>query len=301
MDQARSVTATFTKNTFTPGMSRRRNVRRPPPAGIDCGPTCSAEFNANQVVTLSATPNANSTFTGWSGAGCSGTGDCVVTMDQARSVTATFTKNTFMLDVTKAGNGGGTITSTPAGIDCGPTCTASFDDGTQVTLSATPNANSTFTGWSGAGCSGTGDCVVTMDQARSVTATFEMTAVTHQLSVTRTGAGGGTVSSDPAGIDCGPTCSAAFTDGTVVTLTATPDANSNFNGWSGAGCSGYGTCAVTMDQARSVMAAFVPIMREVTVTKLGSGAGIGTVVSTPSAIDCGPTCAAVVLQGRPYR
>ena len=300
MDQARSVTATFTKNTFMLDVTKAGNgggTVTSTPAGIDCGPTCTASFDDGTQVTLSATPNANSSFMGWSGAGCSGTGDCVVTMDQARSVTATFTKNTFMLDVTKAGNGGGTVTSTPAGIDCGPTCTASFDDGTQVTLSATPNANSSFMGWSGAGCSGTGDCVVTMDQARSVTATFEMTAVTHQLSVTRTGAGGGTVSSDPAGIDCGPTCSAAFIDGTVVTLTAIPDANSDFNGWSGGGCFGYSTCVVTMDQARSVTAGFVPIMREVIVVKLGSAAGAGTIVSSPPAIDCGPTCGTVVAQG----
>ena len=64
--------------------------------------------------------------------------------------------NTYVLTVTKAGTGGGTVSSTPAGIDCGPTCSASFDDGTSVTLTATANANATFTGWSGAGCSGPG-------------------------------------------------------------------------------------------------------------------------------------------------
>ncbi|MBK7975354.1 MAG: hypothetical protein IPK07_19405 [Deltaproteobacteria bacterium] len=79
---------------------------------------------------------------------------------------------TFTLAVGKAGGGAGTVTSVPAGVDCGPTCAASFDADTVVTLSATPAPGSTFTGWSGAGCSGTGTCVVTMDAAQAVTAMF---------------------------------------------------------------------------------------------------------------------------------
>ncbi len=77
------------------------------------------------------------------------------------------------LTVTKAGTGSGTVTSSPAGIDCGATCSAEFTEGTMVTLTATPAAGSTFTGWSGA-CSGTGTCTVTMDQDRAVTATFAL-------------------------------------------------------------------------------------------------------------------------------
>jgi CSLREA domain-containing protein len=75
------------------------------------------------------------------------------------------------LTVTPSGAGAGTVTSSPPGIDCGATCSASFDDGTSVTLHAQHNAGSVFAGWSG-DCAGTGDCVVTMDQARAVTATF---------------------------------------------------------------------------------------------------------------------------------
>jgi IgGFc binding protein/Divergent InlB B-repeat domain/Bacterial Ig-like domain (group 1) len=77
------------------------------------------------------------------------------------------------LTVTKAGSGSGTVTSSPAGIDCGATCSAQFTEGTMVTLTATAAAGSTFTGWSGA-CTGTGTCTVTMDQDRAVTATFAL-------------------------------------------------------------------------------------------------------------------------------
>lgn len=76
------------------------------------------------------------------------------------------------LAVTLAGDGSGTVTSNPAGIDCGADCTESYQEGITVTLTATPAPGSTFTGWSGA-CTGTAGCTVTMDSDRSVTATFD--------------------------------------------------------------------------------------------------------------------------------
>ena len=92
------------------------------PAGIDCGPSCSADFPKNTSVNLTATAAAGSTFTSWSGA-CSGSSTCTVFMDDAKSATATFTINTYLLSVSK--NGLGTITSDTGGIDCGLTCLAS--------------------------------------------------------------------------------------------------------------------------------------------------------------------------------
>jgi hypothetical protein len=78
------------------------------------------------------------------------------------------------LTVAKAGSGSGTVTSNPAGITCGSTCTHGYTLGAGVVLTATPASGSSFAGWSGA-CSGTGTCSVTMSQARSVTATFTST------------------------------------------------------------------------------------------------------------------------------
>ncbi len=74
------------------------------------------------------------------------------------------------LKVTKVGSG--SVLSSPAGILCGSACTGVFDWGTTVTLTASPAKNFAFTGWSGGGCSGTGNCSVLMGGARSVTATF---------------------------------------------------------------------------------------------------------------------------------
>src|SRR6185295_6872512 len=109
------------------------------PSGISCGATCQASFNSGTLVTLTATPGAGYSFTGWTGA-CSGTGSCSVTLNSAQSVGANFAQNLFNVSVSKAGSGTGTVTSSPAGISCGATCSASFTSGTLVTLTASPGA-----------------------------------------------------------------------------------------------------------------------------------------------------------------
>ena len=172
-------------------------------------------------------------------------------------VLGTPTPTTATLSVSKAGSGSGTVTSSPAGISCGSTCSHDFTSGTSVTLTATPAAGSTFSGWSGA-CTGTGTCTVSMSQAESVTAGFALRSET--LSMGHTGSGRGTVVSSPAGISCGSTCSHGFAFGTSVTLTATPATGSTFSGWSGA-CTGTGTCTLTADRARSATATFVQELR----------------------------------------
>ena len=83
-------------------------------------------------------------------------------------------------------------------------------------------------------------------------------APTETLSVSTNGTGSGTVSSDPAGIDCGTTCSHGYLQGTPITLTATPVAGSTFTGWSGA-CTGTAACNVSMDTDTSVSATFALI------------------------------------------
>ncbi len=76
------------------------------------------------------------------------------------------------LTVAKSGTGSGTVTSSPSGISCGGTCSAIYNNGSTVTLTASPASGSTFAGWEGAGCSGTGTCTVTMNAAEAVTAVF---------------------------------------------------------------------------------------------------------------------------------
>jgi phospholipase C len=257
------------------------------PTGINCGQTCSATFTSGTQVTLTASPTANSSFAGWSGA-CSGAGVCKVTLTQNASVTANF--NNFPL-LTVALNGTGTVTSSPSGINCGQTCSANFAPGTVVTLTATAAANSSFAGWSGGGCSGTGPCVVTFNASQQVTATFN-TELT--LSVSIGGTGSGAVSSNPMGISCQPTCSASFAPGAQVVLSEIPAGTSTFAGWGGA-CSSSGTnpsCTVTLSASQQVTATFNMQAAAAVLTVSLPGNGSGTVTSTPPGIACPPqpTC-----------
>jgi PKD repeat protein len=203
MDQARSVIAIFRPKQFTLSVATAGTgggLVYMSPGSTGCR-SCRQSFDIGTSVTLTPAPDASAVFTGWSG-DCAGSGACQVTMDQDRSVTANFALTGFTLTVARAGTGSGQVSSTPSGIACGNSCQASFESGRAVTLAATPDASSIFAGWSG-DCSGTGACQVTMDQFRSVTATFVLNAPPYaSFTVTCTGLtctfdGGG--STDPEG------------------------------------------------------------------------------------------------------
>ena len=158
-----------------------------------------------------------------------------------------------------AGTGSGTVTSNDGLISCPGTCSATYDSGTVVVLTAAAASGSTFGGWSGSCTGPSTTCTVTMSGARSVTATFNVGVQRFTLTVSRQNIliGNGTVTSSPAGINCGSTCSATYNSDTVVTLTATPAFGSVFVGWGGA-CSGIRvpSCTVTMTGDMSVTATF---------------------------------------------
>ncbi|MEI6414388.1 MAG: DUF1566 domain-containing protein, partial [Pseudomonadota bacterium] len=148
------------------------------PSGIDCGGDCSENYTAGTTVTLVATPASGSSFGGWSG-DCSGTGNCTLTMNAGKTVVANFaaSEDHFVLSLSKVGNGSGTVTSNPSGIDCGGDCSENYAVGTTVTLVATPAGGFSFGGWSG-DCSGTGNCALTMNAGRTVVANFGVSSPT---------------------------------------------------------------------------------------------------------------------------
>jgi hypothetical protein len=159
----------------------------------------------------------------------------------------------FTLAAAKAGTGVGAVASSPAGIDCGTSCSNTFGAGTVVTLTGTPSPSSSFSGWSSGGCSGTSPCSLAGNGSVTVRATFDALPA-YSLTVSKQGPG--TVSGSPEGIICGSVCTASYLSGTEVTLTAVPGRGAKFDGWSGGGCSGTGTCRVTLNTTMSVTATF---------------------------------------------
>src|SRR5207245_884427 len=135
---------------------------------------CTSNFDSGISVTLNARPACGSTVGSWSGCSTVSGTTCTVTMTAAKSVTATFTAQRFTLTVTRAGTGSGTATSSDGLISCPSTCTATYDGGISVTLTASPASGSTFTAWSGCDTVSGATCTVTMTAAKSVTATFNV-------------------------------------------------------------------------------------------------------------------------------
>jgi DNA-binding beta-propeller fold protein YncE len=236
--------------------------------------TGDGSFAANSTVILTATPDANSTFTGWSPTPCNFS---FIMPANALTCTATFALKQFDLTVSKIGNGtvngGGTyavgstvtLTATPdAGykfIGWNPltckdsfampanalTCTATFEKlppeqftltvnkvgngtvngggtyavGATVNLTATPDAGYKFIGWNPSTCK---DSFAMPASALTCTATFEKLPP-EQFTLTVNKVGNGTVNSG-----------GTYAVGSTVTLTATPDANSTFTGWSPSPC-----------------------------------------------------------------
>ena len=278
---------------------------RSTPTGIDCGPACpgqSGQFEVGTEVTLSAPAASGSAFAGWAG-DCSGINDCTVRGEARAIAQFIIPVATSHLHVDRGGTGTGTVTSQPSGISCGLSCDADYATGTIVRLTASPAPGSTFSNWSGGGCSGgVPTCDVVMNANQNVAAIFSVFVPPPMLTLTvqKGGLGSGTVTSAPTGIDCGNRCSAQFPQDNTVTLTATAESGSTFVGWSGA-CSGSAlSCTVTMNTDQIVSAQF-DLSAFVTLTVMNTGGGTGTVTDNPifGVINCGSVCVAQYLRGTP--
>ena len=268
MDAAKAVTATFNKvSSFTLTVAKAGSadgtvISNESPAKINCGTDCSDSYTAGAQVTLTATAPAGVTFAGFSGGGCSGTSSsCVVVIDSTKTVTATFNGATkHKLEVQKAGTG--TVKSTsnptqPSQIDCGATCSADYPAGTTVTLTAEPGQNFRFAGWSGGSCTGDSTtCNVTMDGAKTVTATFNAIATGTNHTLTASAVNGSVACLADNG---GTSCTGPYPAGTKVTMTALPGVGMDPLSATWTGCTapvGQLTCTVTMDAPKTVTVSF---------------------------------------------
>jgi hypothetical protein len=245
------------------------------------GPVTLPKAKSGKLVVLKQAPAFGSAFAGWSGCDAvNGEGNCEVTMETARTVTAKFADlPDFALKVEKKYEGGlGAVSSKPKGINCGNTCTstsANMPEGSSIVLTAKPAKTepaTTFVKWEGGDCAGKTEttCTVGMDKAETVKAVFSGPVKTivepKSLTLTKEGKGFGTIKA--SGLACEVLCTSATSlyygpvtlpkpkAGAKVILKATPAPGSTAVTWSGCTPLNATECEVVMNTNASVSAKF---------------------------------------------
>ncbi|HWR98272.1 MAG TPA: PKD domain-containing protein, partial [Candidatus Methanoperedens sp.] len=211
---------------------------------IDPAGEVSVEDGAAAVFTV--TPNANYHIAAVTGCGGTLAGSIYTTgpVTADCTVTASFAIDTHSVTPV-AGANGSIAPNTPQTVDHG------------LTKSFTVTANANYHIAAVSGCDGTlaGSTYTTGPVTADCTVTASFAIDRHNLAVTKSGTGSGTVTSTPAGISCGGTCAADFDSGTIVNLAQAAASGSVFTGWSGA-CTGTGACTIAMSGSQAVTAAF---------------------------------------------
>ena len=222
---------------------------------------------------ISGNPTGSGSFVAMiSASNVSGTGSAALTLNIAAPT----------LTVTPAGTGSGSVGSNPASINCGATCAANFSAGSMVTLSASANGGSFFAGWSGAGCSGTGLCVVTMNAFQTVTPTFNLITVPDAPTGVTAMAGDGSASVEFT--------VPASNGGSMITgFTATCGAASNSGAASPIVVSGLTngvsvTCTVIANNIAGASAASTPPVSVTPITVPGAPTGASAMPGNAQAI-----------------
>ena len=226
-------TVTLSVSSAGPG-----SVALDPPGGT---------YPAGSSVTVTALPEADAAFAGWSGDLAGAASPLLVLMDASKAATASFAT---LFDVSVAVTGPGAVTLDPPG--------ATYAAGTVVSVTATPGAGAVFDGFSGDLAGTESPQLLTVDGDKSVAASFTQH---YALSVASTGPG--TVTLDPPG--------GTYAAGSSVTVTALPDADAAFAGWSGDLAGSENPQLVLMDAAKSATASFATLF-DVSLAVTGPGA-----------------------------
>ncbi|MFA4836280.1 MAG: Ig-like domain-containing protein [Dehalococcoidia bacterium] len=217
-------------------------------------------YHYGDVVQLTANAATSWTFDAWSGDATGTASPVNITMDGNKTVTATFTQNTYTLTTNVVGNG--TITRN----NTGP-----YHSGDVVQLTANAATSWTFSGWSGDAAGTTSPVSVTINGNKAVTATFTQNTYTLTTNVVGTG----TITLNNAG---------PYYTGDIVQLTANPGAGYRFSAWSGGAAGANTSVNVIMSSNKTATATFVAATYQVTFvlgahgTRTGGGALVQTVL-----------------------
>ena len=252
MNSNKNITANFIINTFQLNVTAINGTVAKIPNQVS--------YNSGATVQLTATPNVGYTFTSWSGDATGSANPLTVTMNSTKNITANFTINTFLLNVTAFN---GSVAKIPNQV--------SYNSGSTVQLTATPNVGYTFTSWSGDATGTTNPLTVTMNSTKNITANFIAIASTFTLNVT---AVNGTALKVPN--------LATYTNGASVLLTATPNVGYVFTSWSGDANGSVNPLTVTMNANKNITVNFTLI--PVNTFVLNVLANNGTVSKNPSLV-----------------
>ena len=192
-------------------------------------------------------------------------------------ITAVFSIDTPTLTVLKPGTGTGTVTAT--NIACGVDCSESYNYGSSVELTATPDTGSIFRGWIYAGVqvSTLSTYNIKMNGNRKIGAKF---LKTYDVGISKAGTGTGTVIA--SGINCGDDCNQTYIAGKTVTFNATPAPDSKFTGWSGDYTGKSKTILLPINGVKNITATFEPkasgikITEKVSVVDTSPGVGVNS-------------------------
>ena len=250
--------------------------------GIMCPPDCTETYASGEVTYIEADVPSGCRFVGFSGDCVNVGGACPLNMAAARNVTATFEAVQAVCSIVLDGTGTGRVTSNPAGIQCPPTCSYTFNPGTSISLQAVADSGSEFKYWRHNPVLNTPGIATSVDRELTIAATFDVVGTTA-MTVVRSG--DGTVAGAGGAIQCGQVCETAVPIGQPFTLRATPAQGYTFGGWGGA-CASAGTnptCSEIASDDVTVAASFIPEGR-VLISSTGPGkvTGLG--------FDCGSDC-----------
>lgn len=232
---------------------------------------CEWYFDSGKTVTLTASPDPgfSSRFVGWSNPDCPGTGSCDVTLDaQLTTVVARFSP--LVLGVLLSSQDAATVSTVPSGRPCqwkphdpGPDACFEFAPGTSVEVTVHPKSGKTFEKWN-PGCEprdSTTCTVSVVDEPTWVGAKFKgddepqlPTTIRVRFRLQKQGNGSGRVSASK--IDCGGSCAANYDYGETLTLRATADTGSVFDGWNGVCERTRTTCTFPVGPITAIKAKF---------------------------------------------
>jgi uncharacterized repeat protein (TIGR02543 family) len=227
----------------------------------------SVDYISGSNVTLTATPNTGYEFDRWSGDVVGTANPISFTMDADKSITALFSpiQRTLTINATN-----GSVTSNPNPVN------GTYNNGTVVNLTATPDSGYQFDGWSGDATGSTTSLSLTMDEDKTVTALFSL--IQRKLTINATN-GNVNVTGAANSKSKAIATDFYFNHGETTSMTAVPDAGYQFDGWSDDATGSTNPLNITMDADKTVTALFSPIQRTLTIIETN-----GTITVNPNSI-----------------